>query len=70
MNLDHFLQLFVVKEKSFFPLFVQLAENTKKASELLVKQTSTSDPDERRMLAHRIKDYAGPHRRVSYAFRP
>jgi uncharacterized protein Yka (UPF0111/DUF47 family) len=57
MNLDHFLQLFVVKEKSFFPLFVQLAENTKKASELLVKQTSTSDPDERRMLAHRIKEH-------------
>ena len=57
MNLDHFLPLFVVTEKSFFPLFVQLAENTKKASELLVKQTSTSDPDERRMLAHRIKEH-------------
>lgn len=57
MNLDHFLQLFVVKEKSFFPLFVQIAENTKKASELLVQQAAASDPDERRMLAHRIKEH-------------
>ena len=57
MNLDHFLQLFVVKEKSFFPLFVQMAENIKKASELLVKQAAVSDPDERRMLAHRIKEH-------------
>ena len=57
MNLDHFLQLFVVKEKSFFPLFIQMAEASKKASELLVKQAATSDPDDRRMLAHRIKEY-------------
>ena len=57
MNFDHFLQLFVVKEKSFFPLFVQMADNIKKASELLVKQTAASDPDERRMLAHRIKEH-------------
>ena len=56
MNIDHFLQLFVVKEKSFFPLFVQSAENIKKASELLVLQTRESDPDERRMLSHRIKE--------------
>jgi len=57
MNFDHFLQLFVVKEKSFFPLFVQLAETSKKASELLVQQAAASDPDERRMLAHRIKEH-------------
>ena len=57
MNFDHFLQLFVVKEKSFFPLFAQQAEAIKKASELLIKQTIASDPDERRMLAHRIKEY-------------
>jgi len=57
MNLDHFLQLFVVKEKSFFPLFVQAAENIKKASQLLVTQVASSDPDERRMLAHRIKEH-------------
>ena len=56
MNFDHFLQLFVVKEKSFFPLFVQSAENIKQASALLLEQTRESDPDNRRMLAHRIKE--------------
>lgn len=56
MNFDHFLQLFVVKEKSFFPLFVQSAENLCEAASLLLQQTQESDPDERRMLAHRIKE--------------
>lgn len=56
MNLDHFLQLFVVKEKSFFPLFTQAAENIEKASALLLEQAKESDPDKRRMLAHRIKE--------------
>ena len=57
MNFDHLLQLFVVKEKSFFPLFVQSAENLNAAAALLLKQTQESDPDERRMLAHRIKEH-------------
>ncbi|MBR3074217.1 MAG: DUF47 family protein [Bacteroidales bacterium] len=57
MNFDHFLQLFVVKEKSFFPLFIQAAENIKKASELLLEQARESDPDKRRILAHRIKEH-------------
>lgn len=56
MNFDHFLQLFVVKEKSFFPLFVQSAENISEAAKLLLQQTQASDPDERRILAHRIKE--------------
>ncbi len=56
MSIDHFLQLFVVKEKSFFPLFVQSAENIKEASALLLEQTKESDPDTRRLLAHRIKE--------------
>ena len=56
MKIDNFLQLFVVKEKRFFPLFVQSAENILKASELLLQQTRSEDPDERRMLAHRIKE--------------
>lgn len=57
MNFDHFLQLFVVKEKSFFPLFVQSAENIQKAAQLLLEQTKESDPDKRRILAHRIKEH-------------
>lgn len=56
MNFDHFLQLFVVKEKSFFPLFVQSAENISYAAALLFQQTQESDPDERRVLSHRIKE--------------
>lgn len=56
MNIDKFLQLFVVKEKRFYPLFLQSAENIKKAAELLVNQTKTDDPDQRRILAHRIKE--------------
>ena len=56
MNFDHLLQLFVVKEKSFFPLFVQSAENIRSAAALLLQQTQESDPDERRVLSHRIKE--------------
>lgn len=56
MKLDKILQLFVVKEKRFFPLFIQSAENIKKAAELLAQQANEEDPDTRRMLAHRIKE--------------
>ena len=56
MKIDKILQLFVVKEKRFFPLFVSSAENIRKAAELLSQQASEEDPDTRRMLAHRIKE--------------
>lgn len=56
MKLDNFLQLFVVKEKRFFPLFVASAENILKAAELLLQATRATDPDDRRMLSHRIKE--------------
>lgn len=56
MKLDDILQIFVVKEKRFFPLFIQSGENILKASELLLQQVRTADRDDRRMLAHRIKD--------------
>lgn len=56
MKLDNFLQLFVVKEKRFFPLFIESAENIVKAADLLVEQTKIENPDDRRMLAHRIKE--------------
>ncbi len=56
MNIDKILQLFVVKEKRFFPLFVQSAENIKKAAALLLEQTREDDADTRRIYAHRIKE--------------
>mgnify|MGYP003295101380 CR=1 FL=1 len=56
MKLDNFLQIFVVKEKRFFPLFIEAAENIVKAADLLVEQTRLDNPDDRRMLAHRIKE--------------
>lgn len=56
MNIDKILQLFVVKEKRFFPLYIQSAENILKAAELLEEVTETEDPEERRILAHRIKE--------------
>ncbi len=56
MNLDKILQIFVVKEKKFFPLFEQSAENIKKAAELLLEQAKEDDADKRRVYAHRIKE--------------
>lgn len=56
MKLDNFLQLFVVKEKRFFPLFTQSAENILKASKLLLEQLNSEDQDQRRMLSHRVKE--------------
>ncbi len=56
MKLDKFLQLFVVKEKTFFPLFVQTTANIVKAANLLVELTRDSDQINRQMLANRIKE--------------
>ena len=56
MKLDRFLQLFVVKEKRFFPLFIQSAENIRKAAGLLLEQAQEEDAEKRRALAHSIKE--------------
>lgn len=56
MKFDNFLQLFVVKEKRFFPLFIKSAENIVKAATLLIEQTKETDPDERRIYAKRVKE--------------
>ena len=57
MKLDNILQFFVVKEKRFFPLFIQSAENICKAAELLLQQTKTEDREERVIFSHRIKEH-------------
>lgn len=56
MKFDDILQLFVVKEKKFFPLYIASAKNILEASKLLLEQTKAEDPDHRRSLAHRIKE--------------
>lgn len=57
MSLDKILQLFVVKEKKFFPLYIKSAENIVKAASVLVDIAKEEDPEERLILSHRIKDY-------------
>lgn len=57
MKLDDILQIFVVKDKKFHPLFVQSAENIKKAAEHLVALTKEEDFDHRDSIAKRIKEY-------------
>lgn len=56
MKLDNILQLFVVKEKKFFPLFSESAKNILKAADLLFEQSKQEDHDERIILARRIKE--------------
>ena len=56
MKVDKLLQFFVVKEKRFFPMFVQSAENIKNAARLLLEQTKEEDAEIRRDYAHRIKE--------------
>ena len=56
MNIDKFLQLFVVKEKRFFPLFSASSENILKAANLLLEQARQEDPVLRKALSHRIKE--------------
>lgn len=56
MKLDNFLQLFVVKEKRFFPLFIQSAENLVKAATLLLELAKEDNSDHRTILSHRIKE--------------
>ena len=56
MKLDNILQLFVVKEKKFFPLFSDSAKNILKAADLLLQQAKEEDHDKRIVFAHRIKE--------------
>ena len=56
MNINDILQVFVTKDKRFYPRFIASAENIVKASKLLVQITHVDDPEERKILAHRIKE--------------
>ena len=56
MKINDILQIFVTKDKRFYPRFIASAENIVKASNLLVQITHVDDPEERKILAHRIKE--------------
>lgn len=56
MKLDKIIQLFVPKEKKFFPLYIEAAENILKAADYLVSITKEEDPNERRALSSLIKE--------------
>ena len=56
MTFNDILQIFVTKEKRFFPQFIKSAENIVKAATLLVELTHEDDLEQRKILAHRIKE--------------
>lgn len=56
MKIDRFFQLFVVKEKKFYPLYIALSENIKEGAGLLLELVREADPDKRASLARAIKD--------------
>lgn len=55
MKIDKFLQLFVVKEKKFYPLFIEQTTNLKRASVMLVKMLKNTNPEEQTVLFKDIK---------------
>lgn len=56
MKLDQLIQLLVVKEKTFFPLFKQQGENVEKAAELLTLFVGEQDEAHRKEIYKQIKE--------------
>ena len=57
MKIDRFLQLFVVKEKKFYPLYIEQAANIEAAAKLLVELLQEQDPEKQKALYKDIKEY-------------
>lgn len=55
MKLDHFFQLFVVKERKFFPLYIAQANNILKGAQTLLNLVKESDGVQKREYFQRIK---------------
>ncbi|MCL2097174.1 MAG: DUF47 family protein [Bacteroidales bacterium] len=55
MKIDNFLQLFVVKERKFFPLFKQQGEYLLTAAKLLAEQVREPDVEKQKLLYREIK---------------
>lgn len=57
MKIDRFLQLFVVKEKKFYPLYIEQAANIEAAAKLLVELLQEQDHDKQKTLYKDVKEY-------------
>ena len=57
MSLDSFFQFFVPKEKKFYPLYIQQAEDIEKASKLLRKMLVETDLSKLEALKKEVKAY-------------
>ena len=57
MKLDKFFQLFVVKERKFYPLFIRQSENIIEAATVLQALVKESSPEKRKSLCEQIKKY-------------
>lgn len=57
MKIDRFLQLFVVKEKKFYPLYMEQAANIEAAAKLLVELLQEQDHDKQDALYREVKEY-------------
>lgn len=57
MSLNNFFQFFVPKEKKFYPLYIQQAEDIEKASKLLRKMLVETDINRLESLKKEVKAY-------------
>ena len=64
--LDRFFQLFVVKEKKFYPLYIEQAEITEKAAGLLVELLKEDSYEKRKELGKEIKKNESEGDKVAY----
>jgi uncharacterized protein len=56
MNIDKLLKFFVPKDHSFYPIFEEDAKNLLRATELLMEQMSSTDPEVHEKLHKDIKE--------------
>lgn len=57
MSLNNFFQFFVPKEKKFYPLYIQQAEDIEKASKILRKMLVETDLSKLEALKKEVKSY-------------
>lgn len=57
MKIDRFLQLFVVKEKKFYPLYIEQAANIEAAAKLLAELLQEHGYDKQKSLYRNVKEY-------------